>query len=162
MHMSLKTLGRLLALAIFVVAVLMWITPVIRNRYLNPTEQAGPLIEPVMRNILADLGWQNTGILLESGEMINIQFRAGEIRDGDTILRGLAGTGYICGGSTCCEPMPHVQRGALIGRVQNHLFLIGDQNTIQVQETGELQLRVNDCDSGLFDNTGSFQVKISH
>jgi hypothetical protein len=50
---------------------------------------------------------------------------------------------------------------ALIGRVRDHLFLIGDKNTIEVQEGGELQLRINDCDEGLFDNSGNLKVKIS-
>jgi hypothetical protein len=57
--------------------------------------------------------------------------------------------------------MPEVARDALIGRVGDHLFLIGDQSAIEVQEGGELQLRINDCDAGLFDNSGSLQVKIS-
>ena len=57
--------------------------------------------------------------------------------------------------------MPFVQRDALIGRAGDHLFLIGDSNTIEVQEGGELQLRINDCDAGLFDNSGSFRIKIS-
>jgi hypothetical protein len=49
----------------------------------------------------------------------------------------------------------------LIGRVRDHLFLIGDKNTIEVQESGELQLRLNDCDAGLADNSGSFRIMIS-
>jgi hypothetical protein len=57
--------------------------------------------------------------------------------------------------------MPEVQRAALIGRVKDHLLVIADKNTIEVQESGELQLRINDCDEGLFDNSGSLKVKIS-
>jgi hypothetical protein len=45
--------------------------------------------------------------------------------------------------------------------VGDHLFLIGDKNRIEVQESGELQLRINDCDEGLFDNAGSLTIKIS-
>ena len=50
---------------------------------------------------------------------------------------------------------------ALIGRVGDHLFLIGDRNTIEMQEGGELQFRINDCDEWLFDNSGSLTVPIS-
>jgi hypothetical protein len=57
--------------------------------------------------------------------------------------------------------MPDVERDALIGRVGDHLFAIGDRSEITLSANGELQLRINDCDSGLFDNSGSFQVKIS-
>jgi hypothetical protein len=35
------------------------------------------------------------------------------------------------------------------------------QNQITASSAGELQLRVNDCDSGLSDTSGSLLVKIS-
>jgi hypothetical protein len=57
--------------------------------------------------------------------------------------------------------MPEVQRGALIGRVGDDLFLIGDKSMVEVEESGELQLRINDCDEGLVDNSGSLEIKIS-
>jgi hypothetical protein len=119
------------------------------------------LTEPVIKDVSAELGWQNTGILLGSGEMLHIQFMAGEIRDGEAVIRGPGGIGWACGESNCCEPMPDVERDALIGRVGDHLFAIGDRSEITFSANGELQLRINDCDSGLFDNSGRFQVKIS-
>jgi hypothetical protein len=48
-----------------------------------------------------------------------------------------------------------------MGRVADHLFLIGDSHTIEVQEGGELQLRINACDAGLVDNSGALKIKIS-
>ena len=160
MRMSGRTLGLLIALIVAIAALSIWLNN--RDGSLRQAGPAAPLAEPVIQAISADLGWQNTGILLKSGEMINIQFMSGEIRDGETILRGLSGSGYICGASTCCEPIPEVQRAALIGRVRDHLFLIGDKSAIEVRETGELQLRINDCDAGLYDNSGSFKIRISH
>lgn|GEM_PF-3190374 len=124
-------------------------------------EPALPLVEPVTKDIFAELGWQSTGILLASGESIHIQFVSGEIRDGDTIIRGPSGVGWACEDRDCCEPMPDVGRDALIGRVGDELFLIGDRNEISVATDGELQLRINDCDAGLFDNSGSLRIKIS-
>jgi hypothetical protein len=115
-----------------------------------------------MKDIAANRGWQNTSILLEADETIHIQFMSGEIRDGDSVIRGPAGAGWVCGDSTCCEPMPTVERDALIGRVGDRFFSIGDTNRITLATGGELQLRINDCDVGLFDNSGSFTVKISH
>ena len=118
-------------------------------------------MEPVMKDISADLGWQNTEIFLNSDEPIHFQLVSGEIRDGDAIIRGPSGVGWACDDSSCCEPMPDVGRDALIGRVGDKLFLIGDQNEITVATGGELQLRINDCDAGLFDNSGILRIQIS-
>lgn len=125
---------------------------------------AAPLAEgaSLEKEISASLGWQASGILLHSGEIIHIQFVSGEIHDGDAILRGPSGVGWACGETTCCEPMPEAQRDALIGRVGDHFFAIGDKNEITAPADGELQLRINDCDAGLFDNSGSLIVNISH
>jgi len=57
--------------------------------------------------------------------------------------------------------MPFEPRDALIGRVDDHLFGIGDQNEIIAPADGELQLRINDCEVGLFDNSGSLTIRIS-
>jgi hypothetical protein len=161
MRMPRGIIGLLTVLIVFVAAITLLILQVIRNRPMSARQPPAPLLGQVTQDISAELGWQNSGILLEAGETIKVQFLSGEIHDGDTILRGPAGSGYICGDSGCCEPMPEVPRDALIGRVGDYLFLIGDKNAIEVQERGELQLRINDCDSGLFDNSGSFFVQIS-
>src|SRR5918993_102206 len=155
MRSSWKTLVLLIALLAAAGVISLWLTLFIRDRSLNSAGPAAPLTEPVINDISADRSWQTTGILLDSGMTIQFQYLSGEIRDGETILRGPSGSGYICGDSTCCEPMPEVQRAALIGRVKDHLLVIADKNTIEVQESGELQLRINDCDEGLFDNSGS-------
>ena len=160
MRLSFRTLGLLIALVFFVAAITLVASWLLSSHSRGLFEPARPLVEPVTKDISAERGWQNTSILLESGERIRIQFMAGEIRDGQAVIRGPSGTGYICMDSTCCEPMPDAQRDALLGRVGDHIFLIGDKNAIEVQESGELQLRINDCDEGLFDNAGSLTVKI--
>lgn len=159
MRVSLKTVGLLTALVVFVAAVTLFVQQRVQT-HSQAFAPAVPLQGAVIREVSGELGWQNTGILLAPGETIKFQFMAGEIQDGDIILRGPAGTGYTCGTGTCCEPIPGAQRDTLIGRVGDHLFRIGDKRAIEVQEGGELQLRINDCDDGLFDNSGSFQIKI--
>lgn len=161
MRISWRSVGLLLALVILVAAATVWILRLIPPRVGSILEPAVPLVETETRDLSAGLGWQNTKILLEGGQTFRIQFMAGEIRDGESILRGPAGSGYVCGDHTCCEPMPEAPRNALIGRVGDHLFLIDDKSTLQVQDSGELQLRFNDCDEGLFDNWGSLTVQIS-
>jgi hypothetical protein len=113
---SWKTLVVLIALLAVVGVLSLWLTLFIRDRSLNLAGPAAPLTEPVMKDISADRGWQITGILLDSGTTIEFQYLSGEIRDGETVLRGPSGSGYICGDSTCWEPMPEVKRAALIGR----------------------------------------------
>jgi hypothetical protein len=164
MLMVIRMIGLLIALPAVIAATIVFTTGCssrVTTPYQDRVEPAGPLMEPVTKDISADLGWQNTGILLESGETIHIQFVSGEISDGDTIIRGLSGVGWACEDSSCCEPMPDVGRDALIGRVGDELFLVGDQSKLTVATGGELQLRINDCDAGLFDNSGSLRIKIS-
>ena len=161
MHTSRRMFVVYILLIVIVAAVTLLISELVRDRSAILNEPPAPLLGPVTQTISASRGWQNTGIALHSGETIKVQFMSGEIRDGEAVIRGPAGTGYICGDSSCCEPMPNVQRGALIGRVGDDLFLIGDKSTIEVQESGELQLRINDCDEGLVDNSGSLEIKIS-
>ena len=166
MHNSVRITALLVALLLMVATlVIVLIYHPWSNSTSNPLtgliQPAAPLVEPVTKDISADRGWQNTGILLTSGETIRFQFMSGEINDGNAVIRGLNGVGWVCGQSDCCEPMPNVARDALIGRVSDHLFPIGDRSEITVSANGELQLRINDCDAGLFDNAGSFQVKIS-
>jgi hypothetical protein len=161
MQISRRTLGILLVLAFLFVGIAVLIFQFFPSRSGFLPRPAVPLTEPVTTEISAELGWQTTGVLLESGKTIHFQFMSGEIRDGEAVIRGPAGTGYICGGSGCCEPIPDVRRDALIGRAGDYVFPIGDKTAVEVRQSGELQLRINDCDDGLFDNSGSLIVKIS-
>ena len=161
MSMSWRTLVLLVVPVILVVAIILLLTQLVRSRTQALAEPAVPLTEPVIKDVSAERGWQNTGILLGSGGRLHIQFMSGEIRDGEVVIRGPSGIGWACGESNCCEPMPGIERDALIGRVGDHRFAIGDRSEITLSASGELQLRINDCDAGLFDNSGSFQVQIS-
>ena len=57
-------------------------------------------------------------------------------------------------------PLPNANAGALIGRVGTNgpVFAIGDQNSLTVQESGQLFLGINDDETS--DNRGEFRVKI--
>ena len=57
-------------------------------------------------------------------------------------------------------PLPNANAGALIGRVGTNgpVFAIGDQNSLTVQESGQLYLGINDDQTS--DNRGEFRVKI--
>ncbi|MBK8022653.1 MAG: hypothetical protein IPK19_14780 [Chloroflexi bacterium] len=61
----------------------------------------------------------------------------------------------------CGEPIPLVSQNALIGRVGDHVFLVGAANTIVTQDAGELFLRSNDVSDGMYDNSGLLKVSIT-
>ena len=126
MRVSLRIIGLLITLLLVIAAIILWGAALAgensaRNSLQVLIEPATPLVEPVTKEISADRGWQNTGILLRPGETIHIQFVSGEIRDGEAVIRGPTGVGWACGDSSCCEPMPNADRDAVIGRVGDFL-----------------------------------------
>ncbi|MEM2126104.1 MAG: LecA/PA-IL family lectin, partial [Candidatus Methanosuratincola sp.] len=71
------------------------------------------------------------------------------------------GYNYICTAVSCCEPLPRERKGALIGKIGNQVFFIGNGGSFTAGANGVLQLRINDCDHNLGDNTGSVIVRIT-
>ena len=84
MSMSWRPLVLLVVLVILVAALILLLNQLVRSRTL--AEPAVPLTETVIKDVSAELGWQNTGILLDSGETLHIQFLSGEIRDGEAVI----------------------------------------------------------------------------
>lgn len=165
MPIPFKVVRLLLALVLTTVAITVLIMQTIGNRSAsNPVRNflkpAVPLVEPVIADIMAARGWQRTDILLEAGERIHVQFLSGEIRDGVLVIAGPAGAGWSCGEASCREPIPDVDWDTLMGRIGEAAFAIGDRNEIAVPASGELQLRINDCDVGLYDNSGRLTIQI--
>jgi hypothetical protein len=114
--------------------------------------------------VSADQGWQDTGIAAQSGQEISIEFLGGQISDGPTTIVDGTGSYYVCGNAGCCEPLPEAHRGSLIGRVgptDESTFYIGDDLEQTIHRAGNLFLRINDCDAGLWDNHGAFQVRVT-
>jgi hypothetical protein len=110
--------------------------------------------------VAANAGWQSTGVNVEAGSVVTITV-SGNIRDKDTTITGGGGSDYICGSPACCEPIPNVRRSALIARVGSITFEVGRGGTFPVTSDGPLLLRVNDCDDGLNDNSGTLTVNIA-
>ncbi len=108
----------------------------------------------------ADRGWGDTGLLLRSEETFRAAYLSGQAADGATVLADAAGSSYTCGHEYCCEPLPGAPRGALIGRVGREIFYLGNGGLFVSPANGPLQLRLNDCDEGLYDNRGSLQIVV--
>jgi hypothetical protein len=114
----------------------------------------------IIVEVPADAGWGDTGMVVRAGQIVRIAYLAGQVVDGKDIIPDAAGTNYVCGRASCCEPLPNAPRGSLIGRLGGNVFFIGNGGEIAMPENGRLELRVNDCDAGLYDNRGSLQIII--
>ena len=115
-------------------------------------------------DVAADQGWQDTGFGLKSGEQVLIEYLAGQIKDNAEEISDGTGTNYICGNSGCCEPMVAARRSSLIGRIgriDDGIFYIGNGVEITSEREGNLFLRINDCNEGLYDNEGTLKVRIT-
>ena len=112
--------------------------------------------------VFANRTWQDTGIFIQRGKQFRVEYLSGQITDGGTRVADGNGSAYICGRPGCCEPIPNARRSAIIGKVGNEMFVIGNGGTFAADTSGTLALRVNDCDSGpgVQDNTGAFTVRI--
>jgi hypothetical protein len=114
----------------------------------------------------AQLGWQDTGIHIEVGDEVSIQVESGTWTRwlGQRSYTGGEGDpGYVCGFTNveCLEPLPLVPAGALVGRIGGMIFEVGNEKEMVANESGNLFLRINDVDGGLFDNDGSLSVKVT-
>jgi hypothetical protein len=111
------------------------------------------------------IGWQNTGIHISNGERVEISVISGEWtnwRGRAPYTEGEGDSAYICGSPGCVEPLPTVPSGALIGQIGGMTFLIGAGTVILAEVEGNLLLRINDSNGGLYDNDGSLKVKITN
>lgn len=134
----------------------------------NLCSLSGPLAtqppqEVFIVEVQADRGWQETSASVRAEQAFRVEYISGEWTawDGTIPPHDAAGTGYVCGDAdTCCEPMPGYRKEALIGRVGDEFFPIGNGGTFTPQSNGVLYLRMNDCDDALADNAGSVVVRV--
>lgn len=132
------------------------------TRPVAPPTAITPIGPALKVEVSAAQGWQDTSLILEEGQIFQIAAVAGQIKDLRVTLDDGEGYGYVCGNANCCEPLPSARRDALLGKVGEDVFLIGNGGTFTATDRGPLFLRVNDCDEGLYDNAGSLKVNIYH
>jgi hypothetical protein len=115
----------------------------------------------------ARLGWQSTGLVFQPGMPLRAVVTSGEWTYwiGGSPMQPGTGDDYVCTRimprEMCIEPMPAERKGALIGRIGQSLFRIGQQRDLVAGEAGVLDLRMNDPDSALGDNDGILTVAIN-
>ena len=124
--------------------------------------RATPVLSaPEQIDVLASRGWQASGARVEAGRPITILYVSGSIHDAETSIADAKGSDYVCGAPTCCEPAPHSRRSALLARVADEVITIGNGLTFLPRRDGEPELRINDCDEGLYDNGGALKIRVA-
>lgn len=106
--------------------------------------------------VFATTQWNDTGIDVRAGQTIYFE-ATGRIRWGKDRQDGPGGERNSPDNPN--RPMGNRNAAALIGRIDNDLFFIGDDSgPIRVRNTGRLYLGVND--DVLTDNSGNFRVVV--
>jgi hypothetical protein len=117
--------------------------------------------------VSSTLGWQDTGMHFEAGDRLEILALDGSWNrwpGHESETGGEGNPDYVCAltmpARRCVEPLPGSPSGALIARVGDLVFEVGAGITVRVRQSGALALRINDGDSGLYDNQGALLVKV--
>jgi hypothetical protein len=104
--------------------------------------------------VSAEAGWSDTGIDVRAGQTIYFEAQ-GRIRWGRDRQDGPGGERNSPPNPN--RPMGNRNAAALIGKIGNDMFFIGDETgPIRVRNSGRLSLGIND--DVLTDNSGNFRV----
>ena len=141
------------------------------TRVILVTKRATPEGEPASQMwVLAYLPWQDSDVSVDPDDMVTVRYLSGEWTGGIGAGLWYDGRGdltakYKCvehyPPNDCDEPMPNVYNGTLVGRVGDSIFEIADYLQFHPREAGDLLLRMNDHDEGLFDNQGELTVEVA-
>lgn len=106
--------------------------------------------------VSADVDWIDAGIEVRAGQTVYFE-ATGQVRWGKDRRDGPAGERNSP--SNPNRPMGNRNAAALIGKVGNDMFFIGDDtDAIRIRNSGRLYLGVND--DVLTDNSGNFRVVV--
>ncbi|WP_327587260.1 hypothetical protein OHA25_09825 [Nonomuraea sp. NBC_00507] len=115
--------------------------------------------------ISAESGWQRAGVFVEPGDLVQVQHVGGRWTVDHRKFPYVSARGYpwhidreIYQG---CKILDNHTYGTLIGKINGHVFKIGQLAAYRVHEEGFLELRINDEDRCLRDNDGAVRVKVS-
>lgn len=129
----------------------------------TPTSTPTPETRSWEVDVDARLGWQDTGINVQAGEMLEISYQAGQWRNRSDIdlLAPNGGITEICDHIGCREPLRAFPQGGMVGQIgEGAVFSVGDYTRLYIDTGGRLRLRINDLDEGLWDNTGNVLMQV--
>lgn len=134
-------------------------TPVAPGAPENPDDSRWDVNNPATIRVPANSSWTDTGINVREGDMVTFNAE-GEVRlsgSGSDIARP---AGSVEGRRADRAPFPSQLAGALIARVGNEVFGVGNQTqALRMPASGRLQLGINDDYVG--DNSGEFTVRVT-
>lgn len=109
--------------------------------------------------------WFDTGIQIQSGTMLRLSATGSIVWDPKGNENGRVnpnGAPYTADSLPNASdfPLPSANCGSLVMRIGNSIYAVGEGGYIQVDESGTIQLIVNDRVDWLYDNSGSFQIYI--
>jgi hypothetical protein len=132
--------------------------------YLGSSDSLGSLDRPAGWDaagsiaVPAQQAWTRTGLNVRRGDVIQFTSR-GEVQLSDADSDRASPNGTYSGRGAANAPLRDVPAGALIGRIGNSVFVIGEgTRTVRMPSSGELILGVND--DHMPDNRGSFEVRV--
>ena len=134
-------------------------TPTISSK--TPTSLPPQSITNIQFVVDANKPWQHTGVVVQSGDLLEVTYLSGQWT-GKSSVGGLSGPdfGPAPENTESCYPI-RGEGSSLIGEIgAGTPFKIGYQLIWTAQVSGELLLRMNDCDQYLFDNVGNITVNI--
>lgn len=109
--------------------------------------------------VMGNQQWTNTGLIVRRGETVRFS-ASGQIQLGPDANDKAQPTGAFSGRKSPNSPMPGEIVGALIARIgEGQPFGIGDLPSVQMPESGQLYLGIND--EHVADNTGQFNVQVT-
>ena len=106
--------------------------------------------------VSGDVDWNDTGLDVRAGQSVYFE-ATGQVRWGKDRRDGPAGERNSP--SNPNRPMGNRNAAAVIGRIGNDMFFIGDDTgPVRIRNSGRLQLGIND--DVLTDNSGNFRVVV--
>ena len=112
--------------------------------------------------VTATEAWQNSGVVLQAGDSVEIEYVSGEWRSipYESLYGADGGNSHVCCSASCAEPLPCDPKGGLVGQIDADApFFVGNYLQFTAQNDGPLQLRMNDI--GTYDNEGSVTMSIT-
>ncbi|MFN8495672.1 MAG: clostripain-related cysteine peptidase [Caldilineaceae bacterium] len=112
-------------------------------------------------SVQANQDWQDTGIPVQAGDQIQVNYLSGTWTIWKGVDRYTDANGQV-GRTETCALLPSANIGGLIGRISTGAVqFLGNSGSFSAQNSGTLQLSMNDC-AGQFDtNDGSVTIQIT-
>jgi hypothetical protein len=121
-------------------------------------------INVIPYTVYAAQKWQGTGVYVQPGQSLLVAWLNGEWTSNPAWGFNVNGRGNpALPNAKPGYAMPGVPEGALVGMIQNNVFLVGNWSKTPSQMSGQLYLTINDDLNGIYgpgytDNTGSLKV----